>query len=145
MASKIAPAIAKELADWLLNGEAADDFRQFSHRPHRAGQSVRAILRGQSRLSGMALLEVQGLRQRFGGVTALDGADLTVEQGRITGLIGPNGAGKTTLFQTLSAARCGRTRVRSGSPGADVTGWRRTGLRENSARLSIVQHPSVAG
>jgi len=28
---KIAPAIAKELADWLLNGEAADDFRQFSH------------------------------------------------------------------------------------------------------------------
>ena len=43
----------------------------------------------------MPLLEVKGLRRRFGGVTALDGADLAVEEGRITGLIGPNGAGKT--------------------------------------------------
>ena len=38
------------------------------------------------------------------GVTALDGADLTVEQGRITGLIGPNGAGKTTLFNAVTGA-----------------------------------------
>jgi ABC-type branched-subunit amino acid transport system ATPase component len=71
----------------------------------------------------MALLEVQGLQQRFGGVTALDGADLTVEQGRITGLIGPNGAGKTTLFNAVTGA----LRPNSGTvtfDGTDVTGWR---------------------
>src|SRR5689334_18836935 len=71
----------------------------------------------------MALLEVRGLRRRFGGVTALDGADLTVEQGRITGLIGPNGAGKTTLFNTVTGA----LRPNDGTvtfDGHDVTGWR---------------------
>ena len=71
----------------------------------------------------MALLEVKGLRQRFGGVTALDGADLSVEQGRITGLIGPNGAGKTTLFNAVSGA----LRPNEGSvsfAGTDVTAWR---------------------
>jgi branched-chain amino acid transport system ATP-binding protein/neutral amino acid transport system ATP-binding protein len=71
----------------------------------------------------LALLEVKGLRRRFGGVTALDSADLTVEQGRITGLIGPNGAGKTTLFNAVTGA----VRPESGSvyfAGTDVTGWR---------------------
>jgi ABC-type branched-subunit amino acid transport system ATPase component len=71
----------------------------------------------------MALLEVKGLRRRFGGVTALDGADLTVEEGRITGLIGPNGAGKTTLFNAVTGA----LRPNGGTvhfAGTDVTGWR---------------------
>jgi branched-chain amino acid transport system ATP-binding protein/neutral amino acid transport system ATP-binding protein len=71
----------------------------------------------------MALLDVKGLRQRFGGVTALDGADLSVEQGRITGLIGPNGAGKTTLFNAVTGA----LRPNDGAvtfDGTDVTGWR---------------------
>src|SRR6185295_5706033 len=71
----------------------------------------------------MALLDIKGLRQRFGGVTALDGADLTVEQGRITGLIGPNGAGKTTLFNAVTGA----LRPNGGVvtfDGTDVTGWR---------------------
>jgi branched-chain amino acid transport system ATP-binding protein/neutral amino acid transport system ATP-binding protein len=50
----------------------------------------------------MSLLEVRGLSRSYYGVHALRGVDLTVEQGRITGLIGPNGAGKTTLFNCIS-------------------------------------------
>ena len=71
----------------------------------------------------MALLEVRDLRRRFGGVAALDGAELSVAQGAITGLIGPNGAGKTTLFNVVS----GVLRPDGGSvtfAGSDVTGWR---------------------
>lgn len=50
----------------------------------------------------MALLEVSGLRKHFGGMTAVDGIDLVLNQGEFVGLIGPNGSGKTTLFNLLS-------------------------------------------
>jgi branched-chain amino acid transport system ATP-binding protein len=50
----------------------------------------------------VALLAIDELVVRFGGVTALDGPSLRVEQGSICGLIGPNGAGKTTLFNCVS-------------------------------------------
>jgi ABC-type branched-subunit amino acid transport system ATPase component len=50
------------------------------------------------------LLEVSGLTRRFGGVTALDGLNLTVERGETLGVIGPNGAGKSTLVGLISGA-----------------------------------------
>jgi branched-chain amino acid transport system ATP-binding protein len=50
------------------------------------------------------------IRKRYGGVVALDGVSLTVEEGEVFGIIGPNGAGKSTLFDVL----CGITKPTSG-------------------------------
>jgi branched-chain amino acid transport system permease protein len=49
-----------------------------------------------------ALLEVDGLAKRFGGVAAVDLCSFTVGEGGLTGLIGPNGSGKTTTFNLVT-------------------------------------------
>ena len=48
-----------------------------------------------------ALLEARGVVKRFGHVTALSGADFTVDAGEVVALIGDNGAGKSTLVKVL--------------------------------------------
>jgi neutral amino acid transport system ATP-binding protein len=48
------------------------------------------------------LLTATGIAKSFGGIKAVNNAEIEVNEGSITGLIGPNGAGKTTLFNLLS-------------------------------------------
>lgn len=49
----------------------------------------------------MTAIELDGLRKEFGDVVALDGVDLTVEEGEVFGFLGPNGAGKSTTINIL--------------------------------------------
>jgi branched-chain amino acid transport system ATP-binding protein len=48
------------------------------------------------------ILELKGIRKKFGGVNAVDGVSLDIRQGGVYGLIGPNGSGKSTLFNLVS-------------------------------------------
>ena len=69
------------------------------------------------------MLQVRGLRKAFGGVAAVDGADLEVRRGEILSLIGPNGSGKSTLLNCITGflqPDGGRVEV----DGVDVTGRR---------------------
>jgi branched-chain amino acid transport system ATP-binding protein len=50
----------------------------------------------------MALLQIQAVEKRFGGLRAVDRASMDVAEGELLGLIGPNGSGKTTLLNVLS-------------------------------------------
>ena len=68
-----------------------------------------------------ALLDIAGLTRRFGGVTAVNGLSLTVNEGELVSIIGPNGAGKTTVFNLvtgLDSADAGTIRF----AGQDITG-----------------------
>jgi len=49
-----------------------------------------------------ALVEVRGLSKHFGGITAVDHVDCSLQEGEVVGLLGHNGAGKSTLIKVLA-------------------------------------------
>jgi branched-chain amino acid transport system ATP-binding protein len=55
----------------------------------------------QRRSDEQPILEIADVSKQFGGVSALDDANMTVRKGEIVGLVGPNGAGKSTLFNCI--------------------------------------------
>jgi len=70
------------------------------------------------------VIEVAGLRKRFGAATALDGLDLTVRKGEVHAFLGPNGAGKTTTIRILLGLlrkNAGNVTVLAGDPWRDAT------------------------
>jgi branched-chain amino acid transport system ATP-binding protein len=68
-----------------------------------------------------ALLELDGLSKRFGGIVAVNDVGFTVGAARVVSVVGPNGAGKTTLFNLITGVlRPDRGRVMF--DGLDVTG-----------------------
>lgn len=89
----------------------------------------------------MALLEVTGVRQCFGGLVALDQVSFSVAEGQIKAVIGPNGAGKTTLFNVVAGA------LRPDQGEVWFNGARITGLRPfQITRLGVsrtFQNPSL--
>jgi len=77
-----------------------------------------------------ALLKVERLAKRFGGVVATDDVDIAVPEGELHAVIGPNGAGKTTLISQLSGtliADAGRIHF-AGTDITRVPAWRRSHL-----------------
>jgi ABC-2 type transport system ATP-binding protein len=70
-----------------------------------------------------AVIETRGLRKTFGETVALDGLDLTVEEGTVHGFLGPNGSGKSTTIRILLGllrATGGSARLLGGDPWRDA-------------------------
>jgi ABC-2 type transport system ATP-binding protein len=70
-----------------------------------------------------AVIDIRDLHKHFGHVRALDGLDLTVEEGEIHGFLGPNGAGKTTTIRVLLGtlrANSGHVSLLGRDPWADA-------------------------
>ena len=80
-----------------------------------------------------AVIEVRGMRMRYGSVDVLKRVDFTARRGEVLALLGPNGAGKTTTIEILEGFRmrsAGEVRVLETDPAKGDERWR--------ARLGIV-------
>jgi len=94
------------------------------------------------------LLSVSDVSKFFGGIIAVDGANLEVDRGESVGLVGPNGAGKTTLFNCV----CGQLRPERGTvefdgkPILDLPTYRRArlGISRTYQRIEVFPDMTVA-
>ncbi|MBL0373415.1 ABC transporter ATP-binding protein [Rhizobium sp. KVB221] len=85
-------------------------------------------------MAGGTTLVAAGIVKHFQGVVALDGVDIALEPGRVTGLFGPNGSGKTTLVNCLSGVLT-PTKGTIGLGGTRIENL----ARERRARLGLVR------
>ncbi|WP_192182015.1 ABC transporter ATP-binding protein [Mesorhizobium amorphae] len=87
-------------------------------------------------MAGTTLLDIKGVETYYGNIRALNGVDVSVNQGEIVALIGANGAGKSTLMMTIFGA----PRARAGTitfSGTDITQM----PTHEIARMRIAQSP----
>ncbi|RRH96215.1 ABC transporter ATP-binding protein [Mesorhizobium tamadayense] len=87
-------------------------------------------------MAGATLLDIKGVQTYYGNIRALNGVDVTVNQGEIVALIGANGAGKSTLMMTIFGA----PRARAGTitfAGTNITQM----PTHEIARMRIAQSP----
>ena len=87
-------------------------------------------------MAGAPLLDIKGVHTYYGNIRALNGVNVSVNEGEIVALIGANGAGKSTLMMTVF----GTPRARSGTitfGGTDITQMQ----THEIARLRIAQSP----
>ncbi|MBN9271509.1 MAG: ATP-binding cassette domain-containing protein, partial [Mesorhizobium sp.] len=87
-------------------------------------------------MAGAPLLDVRGVETYYGNIRALNGVNVSVNEGEVVALIGANGAGKSTLMMTIFGA----PRARRGTitfAGTDIT----TLPTHEIARLRIAQSP----
>jgi ABC-2 type transport system ATP-binding protein len=98
---------------------------------------------GRILVAGRPAVQVRGLVKRFGsGITAVDGLDLSVEEGEVYGLLGPNGAGKSTTLRVLLGLvrpTSGLVRVLGLAPGDPAA------LRQVGAIGEIAFYPFLSG
>ncbi|HWG28648.1 branched-chain amino acid ABC transporter ATP-binding protein/permease [Actinospica sp.] len=129
----VLPAIAARLArsaPGADQSDAAESASTYAAEPVAASTASAVATAG----SGDVFVAT-GLGKSFGGLRAVDGVDLSLGGGRVTGLIGPNGSGKTTLFNLIDGtvptregtiALAGRRLERAGRPGRAHAGLART-------------------
>jgi len=103
---------------FLLNGELVacdrpdafgEDLEEVFASRIKKADWVRTVPFGR-KPAGAGFVRIKGLKKTFGGFTAVDLQELTVESGEIFGLLGPNGSGKTTTIKVL----CGLLRLTEG-------------------------------
>ena len=134
--------IAELLARRRFAAPADDDEPSFPTFPAPLARG--GVLRA---AKGADVLEVEDLTVRFGGLTAVDAANLHVPPGTVVGLIGPNGAGKTTLFNAVSGLvrpAAGTVRFRGREiQGLGVDARARLGIARSFQQVGLVKDLSV--
>ncbi|MCZ4292241.1 ABC transporter permease subunit [Hoeflea alexandrii] len=76
--------------------------QRFSNRRRHINRDAKPLETAPAKQGDFALLKVEGLTKRFGGLVAVNGVGFEVKPGEILGLLGPNGAGKSTTFNLLT-------------------------------------------